>query len=524
VIGLCFVGSRRAWGERAALVTFAVVEAVALPVLFVLVRDRWFWNDDWAFLSHRLQWDPHVLFRNYYGHWSTLPNLVYWALWSTVGARYSVYQLFGITLHLVAAALLRWVMRRAGASPWMSTVIAGAFIFFGTGAENIAVAFQIVFVGALVFGLVQLLLADHDGGINRRDWLGLLAGLAALMCSDVAIPMVAAVGGAALMRRGWRAALFHTIPLAIVFVVWWSTAGDHPSSLLRATPSEVVRFVGIGIGAVFGGLGDRWFVGALLALMLGVGWWLLEPWRSKAVLARQSQTIALAVGAVLFFGITALERADPALEGLGPAAGRRSRYVYVAAAMLLPALAVAATAIVQRWRRLFIPVTIVLLIGVPGNVDRLRDYNSLFPFTGYRRDILALATSPFADQVPTMVVPVPDGQGMTIGWLRDAARAGRFPSLRTSAKSRATATIQLALQPSFLTVQGDCAALTSPRRVVFERGTRLTVQRGAVALVYTAPNGVRSAPRAANGTLVALGGPLPVQVRPVEAATVICSS
>jgi hypothetical protein len=519
------VGSRRVSSERAALVTFAVVEVAALPVVFVMVRDRWFWNDDWAFLSHRLQWDPHVLLGHYYGHWSTLPNLVYWALWSTVGARYAVYQLFGITLHLVAAALLRSVMRRAGASPWMSTVIAGAFIFFGTGAENIAVAFQIVFVGALVFGLVQLLLADHDGGINGRDWLGLLAGLAALLCSNVAIPMVAAVGGAALIRRGWRTALFHTVPLAVVFVVWWSTVGNHPSSLLRATPSEVVRFVGIGIGAVFGGLGDWWFVGALLAVMLGVGWWLLEPWRSRERLARQSQTIALAVAAVLFLGITALERADPALEGLGPAAGRRSRYVYVAAAMLLPALAVAATAIVHRWRSLVIPVTIVLLVGVPGNVVRLRDYNSLFPFESYRHDVLALATSPFADQVPaTMPVPVPDAQGMTMGWLRDAARAGRFPSLSTSAKSRATATILLALQPSYFPAQRGCAPVTSPRRVVLKRGTTLTVRRGAVALVYVAPNGARSVPRATNGTLIATGGPLPVRVQPLEAGTVMCST
>ena len=49
-------------------------------------------------------------------------------------------------------------------------------MFFGAGAENILVVFQITFVGALVFGLVQLLLADHDGPIDRRDWFGLLAG------------------------------------------------------------------------------------------------------------------------------------------------------------------------------------------------------------------------------------------------------------------------------------------------------------------------------------------------------------
>jgi hypothetical protein len=66
--------------------------------------------------------------------------------------------------------------------------------------------------------------------------------------------------------------------------------------------------------------------------------------------------------------------------------------------------------------------------------------------------------------------------------------------------------------------------LTSVRRVVFEPGTALTVRRGAVALVYTAPDGARSAPRETRGTLIAVGGPLPVNVRPRQAGTVICSS
>ena len=54
-------------------------------------------------------------------------------------------------------------MRRAGVRPWLATLLAGVFVFFGSGAENILIAFQITFVGSLVFGLTQLLLADHDG-------------------------------------------------------------------------------------------------------------------------------------------------------------------------------------------------------------------------------------------------------------------------------------------------------------------------------------------------------------------------
>ena len=82
-------------------------------------------------------------------------------------------------VHLVAAALLLAVMRRARVRPWIATAAASSFVLFGAGWENIVVPFQICFTGALAFGLAQLLLADHDGSIDRRDRLGLLAGLPA---------------------------------------------------------------------------------------------------------------------------------------------------------------------------------------------------------------------------------------------------------------------------------------------------------------------------------------------------------
>ena len=108
------------------------------------------------------------LFRPHFQHWTTLPILPYRLLWTVVGIRsYVPYQALIVVLHLAAAALLLVVMRRAGVRPWIATVAAGAFVFFGSGAENILVAFQITFVGSLVFGLAQLLLADHDGPLDR---------------------------------------------------------------------------------------------------------------------------------------------------------------------------------------------------------------------------------------------------------------------------------------------------------------------------------------------------------------------
>src|SRR5204863_5477275 len=114
---------------------------------------------------------------------------------------------------LAVVALLRIVMRRAGVRPWLATFIAFVFVFFGSGAENILIAFQITFVGSLMFGLVQLVLADHEGTWDRRDWIGLLAGFAGLMCPGVAIAMTIVVGIAMLLRPAWPIAPLHPAPL-----------------------------------------------------------------------------------------------------------------------------------------------------------------------------------------------------------------------------------------------------------------------------------------------------------------------
>ena len=60
--------------------------------------------------------------------------------------------------------------------PWIATAAASLYVLFGSGSQDILIAFQITFTGVLVFGLIQLLLADHAGPIDRRDGLALLAG------------------------------------------------------------------------------------------------------------------------------------------------------------------------------------------------------------------------------------------------------------------------------------------------------------------------------------------------------------
>ena len=134
----------------------------------------------------------------------TIPVLAYRALWWVFGLRtYRPYQVAIVLLHLLAALLIRMVMRRVGVRPWTATVVACILVFFGSGYQNIVLPFQMTLVGSLVFGLVQLLLATRDRpdmrAVDRRDYYALAAGAAALMCSGVGVSMVVAVGVAVLL-------------------------------------------------------------------------------------------------------------------------------------------------------------------------------------------------------------------------------------------------------------------------------------------------------------------------------------
>ena len=357
------------------MLAFALVVAIAFALFLAVGRRQSFFLDDWDFLAHRDGGDIGDLIRPHNEHWSTLPILVYRGLWRLFGVRtYLPYQLLVVLLHVTAAFLLRAVMRRAGVDPWLATAAASLFVLFGAGDENILWAFQIGFVASLVLGLAHLLLADHDGPIDRRDWLGLLAGFAGLLCSGGAVTMTIVVGLAMLLRRGWRIALFHTAPLGAVFVIWWLTEARDAYVSPGGDLESVARFVTIGIGAAFDSMGQLPGVGIALGVLLAVGLVLAWSGVDRAnVRSRAAAPVALLAGGIVFLVTSGLGRAT----SFGPDFARSSRYVYFVAALVLPALAVAAEAVGQRWRILAPVVVVLLLIGIPGNLDVLADYQPL---------------------------------------------------------------------------------------------------------------------------------------------------
>jgi hypothetical protein len=520
---------------RAAFGVFAGIEVVALPLLFWWGRGGWFTFDDWDLLAQRTAGRAHDLFLPHGDHWSTLPILLYRALWWLVGIRsYVPYQVLVIALHLATAALLRVVMRRAGCTPWTATLFAGVFVFFGVAADTILVAFFMTFLGSFVFGLVHLLLADHDGPVDRRDVLGLLAGLIGMLFSGVAVTMVVVVGLSTLVRRGWRIALLHTVPLGAVYLIWLGAIGTEGTRLPLARPSlgEIARFVAVGVRASFGGLGQIPGVGLALAATLVAG---LLVGRASGWLTRDTaaEPLALLAGALLFLVSTGYGRAGKLVffPGEGPENARASRYVYLVVAMALPAIALATDLLIRRWRLLAPIVLLLPLLGLPGNVQKLGEFHQLRPSSdATRRTLLNAPRLALASSLPRSAEPDNfRAPGVTLGWLIDGARSGRVPPPPpTAAIDVATETLRLALRQSVEVRSKACVDVRSRTVRVLEKGEGFSVSRGAVSVVYVSPSGAASRPvrfnRTLTGslTLVASAGPLRLVLFPEPSTNQLC--
>jgi hypothetical protein len=511
--------------RRMALGVFVLVEVLAVPLLLTWGRNGWFNSDDWDFLATRSGADVGDWFRGHFGHWVTLPFLAYRLLWWLVGLRYGTYLLLAVVLHLIAAALLRAVMRRAGVSPWVATITASLLIFFGAGAADVLVAFQITFIATLVFGLSQLLLADHDGPIDRRDYFGLVAGIAALMCSGVAVAMTVIVGLAVLLRRGWRIAIFHTLPVAGLYLVWSvsAPAGQSTRVLQAHTPAEVIRFVVIGLEAAFGRLAQLPALGVVLVALLVTG--LVIHCQSEGITAlrgRVAAPIALLVGSIVFLVLAGIQRAGVPtryggiFKGLGPEGARDSRYVYVVAVMVLPSIALAADAIIKRQRQLAAPLAVLFVVGLAGNIHEFNDYGYTLARAHSDSRLIEIAPRlPIAHQLPrSLQVGSALQGGPTLGWLLESARSGRIPLVRLTPNGLATETLQLALQPlaAGAARTGSCRTLTTttPTTTVLRKGDSLTLTTGTASIIYMPTGGGRSRPMPVptGQTFAAIAGPL----------------
>jgi len=300
-------------------------------LLRAFTTKQWFFNDEWEFLVDRgFAGRPLQLLVPHNEHWSTLPLLVYRTLFGIVGVRtYTPYIVVLLLLHLVLAHALWRLMRHSGVDPWIATALAGLFILIGSGFENLTWAFQIGFVGSVLFGVLALLSTDVRPHGRRRLVMEWAFCVAALMCSGIGVSMVVMVGLGALLRRGVRAGVSVVIVPAVVYGAWFVTVGRVGYVGVGLKPSDaalLVPYIWHGLTATFDALTD--VMGAGVVVIIGLALWLAVR-RRNAI--RHPAMTAAALTAPIFFLIDGVGRIALGVDQAGA-----PRYIYIAAVLLLP--------------------------------------------------------------------------------------------------------------------------------------------------------------------------------------------
>jgi hypothetical protein len=398
-------GASWAASDDGARWTFGALLAGSVLVLYVVGRNQWFIRDDWAFIftrerMHQVSGLDAMLFTAQDGHWMTIPILIFRAIHAIFGTgSYWPYLLSAIACHFGIVLMVRKLSLRVGVTQWTATILAGTLAVFGSGWENIVFAVQLTYNLSLLGFLVHLWLIDHDGPPNRRDGLGVIAGLVAVSSSGFGPFFIVGTLLFMVMRRRWRAAAIATGPTLLASAWWWLVWGQDPAGRSSRSLTQVPAYVNHGLSAVFQGLtSTASLVGIALIAAVAVA-----LWRGRDA-AAHDLIFSLAVTATLMYIGVGLER-----SGFGIETAANSRYVYMGAALLIPAFGVA----VDQLARLGSPVIWagrLLLIGATAmNVGALRSNGDDWAKRAIaERNVLELiAASPALSTVEGGVAPLP---------------------------------------------------------------------------------------------------------------------
>jgi hypothetical protein len=344
--------------------------------------------------------------------------------------------------------------------------------------------------------------------------------------------MVIVVGAATLIRRGWRVAALHVVPLAAIFGLWTVVAKDWAKYRLGEgplQPSLAREFATTATGATFGAIGHLPLMAWVLAAILVVGGilaWTQTPPNARR--ARLAMPAALLIGMLAFIAITAVGRSS--WGGLEWA--RKGRYLEIQAAMLLPAIALGADALARRWRALGPVVVVVLVVSIPGNISAADEWLAeAHQFKDSLRLVEAMAYNPLARRAPR-AMELGHPWGINVGWLVDGADSGRIPrSAHASPGDVSVANLVLSLRQIPSPTRGPCPLLRAPVKIHLSKGQSIGVRKGAVSVTeLNPPNhvatsvelGTRKATPEFSNRLVAVVRPLALMIAPAKPTPRLC--
>lgn len=400
--------------RRSANIVFGAALVLGFLAMLAINRHSWFTADDFAYLyksNEVFEKGDYVdwLLSPHNEHWAMLPVVIFRVLFAVFGMNHFLPYLVPVLVaHLVALVILRALMVRAGVRYWVATGLCIAVIIFGGGAQNLNWAFQIGFVGSVMFGLAQILCVDHDGPINARDLLGLLFGFLAISTQGPGITMVIIATLLLVFRRRFRAAALQAVPLATIYLVWFLAYGRGPARP-ETTPyllAQVPSYIWTGVTNALNGLLQMPGAAVVALVVLIAAVLVIGPTQ------RAATATAMFVGIVVFFAINAYGRIS-----LGPQQAGESRYVYVAGLLAAVALGLALCAVPLDGRRRWIPA--LLIISWMAVANTALYYVTSTDAAAVRRDdrrlVTAMAAVPGIDQADPNARPIPGAPDVSVG-------------------------------------------------------------------------------------------------------------
>ena len=524
--------SRRQDGEagaaKAPLITFiALLVTGSVWLALVPGRAAWAASDDWRMVGTHA-WTLTGLLTDHNQHFSLVPILLYKSLFAAFGFHpFWPYVAITILLHACVVVTVRMIMVRSGATPWIATICASSLIFVQGGSVVVS-QFQMSL--GLALALTAFILA-----MNRSAaWTLVIAAVCAVgavASSGISLPIIAAAFIVAWRRQGLVRAIAIAAPAGVVYAAWWLTYRPDMQVTLRPPAGQwlppaawnvVMGLGGLRISALV--LLGATIAGVTIALVVrrtGLRW--LEPG-------------VLAVAALIMLVLVYAGRGYSPPTGIGFA-----RFVYLAAAQVLPLVAVAATVLARRSAWLLLLVAGPLTVGAAVNVVGWQDEATTMKQVSDagKASLAGLLTSPAGPTTPDWVRPYETTPYFVAGdtpwgFLREVSpdKAGvDTGAVSTEAANAAVLRLRLARTKPQSPPVARCVTGTEPVRRQFEPGERVLVPSlltpnppVTMALVEqgrTQPGTVLVAPGLEGATLEVVGPPpgLTVQFESAEAGT-----
>ena len=285
-----------------------------------------FYNDEWGFIGAADDWSIGRLMQRHVEHWALGLRVMWNSLMSIFGlSTYMPYLATAVLFHIVTAVGI-YVLARRQTVAIVALGIGVLFLFYGSGAHDLSMSFQMGWNAAAAAGTWTLVILLREPR-PYRVWLAALLLLAAVATfSAIGLIFVAASAAVLLLSPPRRRDLWVIAPALVAFLLWWLNFGRVPPS----EPAGIVWFIEyvvLGISNATGKVtGFGIFAGLGIAVAFGVA-------TVANLVSRQPLRLALLAGSaglLCQWLLVALARA-----GTGYHTWQESRYVYISGIFIL---------------------------------------------------------------------------------------------------------------------------------------------------------------------------------------------